>query len=50
VLTTGEETVAQLFERWDRDVLSTQVRPLARENYRSVAESTTSSRCWARRR
>jgi integrase len=38
VLTTGEETVAQLFERWDRDVLSTQVRPLARENYRSVAD------------
>ena len=37
-VTTNEETVAQLLARWDRDVLSTQVRPLARENYKSVAD------------
>jgi integrase len=37
-VTTNEETVAQLLVRWDRDVLSTQVRPLARENYKSVAD------------
>ncbi|HUZ08699.1 MAG TPA: tyrosine-type recombinase/integrase [Acidimicrobiales bacterium] len=29
-LVTKEETVAQLLERWDRDVLSMRVRPLAR--------------------
>jgi integrase len=37
-VTTNEETVTQLLARWDRDVLSTQVRPLARENYKSVAD------------
>ncbi len=35
---TRRETVAQLLSRWDSDVLSTQVKPLARENYRAVAE------------
>lgn len=38
VLTTKDETVAQLIERWDRDVLSIQVRPLARHNYKTVAD------------
>jgi integrase len=33
-----QETVAKLLRRWDTDVLSTQVMPLARENYRSIAE------------
>ncbi|HEY1732828.1 MAG TPA: tyrosine-type recombinase/integrase, partial [Acidimicrobiales bacterium] len=37
-VTTNEETVVQLLARWDRDVLSTQVRQLARENYKSVAD------------
>jgi hypothetical protein len=31
-----EETLAQLFERWDRDVLSTQVQSDARDNYMTV--------------
>ncbi len=35
---TRRETVAQLLSRWDSDVLSTQVKPLARENYKAVAE------------
>ena len=34
---TREETLAQLFERWDRDVLSTQVQSDARDNYMTVA-------------
>src|ERR1019366_9676993 len=34
---TREEPLAQLFERWDRDVLSTQVQSDARDNYMTVA-------------
>lgn len=33
-----DETVAQLFDRWHRDILSTQVKPLARENYKYIAD------------
>jgi integrase len=32
-----EETLTQLFERWDRDVLSTQVQSDARDNYMTIA-------------
>lgn len=32
-----EETLAQLFERWDRDILSTQVQSDARDNYMTIA-------------
>lgn len=35
---TKDETLSQLLERWHRDVLSTQVKPLARENYRYIAD------------
>ncbi len=33
-----DESVAQLFARWQRDILSTQVKPLARENYKYIAD------------
>jgi integrase len=34
---TRDETLAQLFDRWDKDILSTQVQSDARDNYMTVA-------------
>jgi integrase len=35
---TREETLAQLFDRWDKDILSTQVQSDARDNYMTIAK------------
>ena len=44
-----EETLAQLFERWDRDVLSTQVQSDVRGNYMTVARCHITRRSERRR-